>query len=53
MESPGKKYFHLDLVSLPGLQWITGLSAAKGSTIHFQMKNGAVIWAINQNQEIA
>jgi len=26
------------LISMPGLQWITGLAAATGSTVHFQSK---------------
>jgi len=37
---------------MPGLQWITGLSAAKGSTIHFQMKKARLFWAIDQNQNM-
>lgn len=40
------------LISLPGLQWITGLAAAKSGAIHFQMKKAGIFWAIDQNQNI-
>jgi hypothetical protein len=35
---------------MPGLQWITGLAAAKGSAIHFQIKKAEIFWLLIESR---